>query len=85
MAVAQPRVARNEQLWVGVAEAANSERVEPDFPPSLDSTLSELAQRMMPQGRRCCANPGLSDRNPFGVAANPFGVAADNPFIVNRP
>ena len=62
----------------------------PSLSPGLDqsiaaglaSTLSGLGVvTEFIQGRRWCANPGLYDCNPVGVAAenwHPVGVAADN-------
>jgi hypothetical protein len=68
-AVTQPGVARNELPWVGVKKAFNSERVESTGGEKSDSTLSELMPLTVTQGRLYCANPGLNDHNPVGVAA----------------
>jgi hypothetical protein len=54
--------------------------------PACESTLSGLDARAgNTQGRRWCANPGLKDHNPLGVAgsAKPDPIPAPLPFSLN--
>ncbi len=63
-------------LLIGVLQ--RSLKGWPSFSPELNqstnvetaSTLSGLSVSQPTQGRRWCANPGLNDCNPVGVAAN---------------
>ena len=71
MKITQPRVARNELPWVKKSKRPTLKELNPLPRISLLSSLQPFQgwfARKSTQGRRCCANPGLNDRNPVGVA-----------------
>jgi len=76
--VIQPRVARNKLPWVGVNEVATPKGLNPVRLFSQRFPVQPFQGRIrfeFTQGRRCYANPGLNDRNPFRIAQT--GIAPD--------
>lgn len=77
MGSTQPRVARNALPWVGVMWSPTLKGLKPRQRPSQSVLLQPLqgwAEGKPTQGRRCYANPGLSDHNPVGVEVIPKPV-----------
>jgi hypothetical protein len=70
MKITQPRVARNEPPRVKISRLPTLKGLNQSTTAEMASTLSGLYVSTPTQGRRCCANPGLSDCNPVGVAAD---------------
>jgi len=68
--ITQPKVARNELPWVSIQSTINPERVgaNPSSWSHLFNPYRVAPLRTSTQGRRCYANPGLTDHNPVGVA-----------------
>ncbi len=69
--ITQPRVAPQELPWVGFSRFPTLKelnQIRPIERLSLVQPFQGWSEMESTQGRRCYANPGLSDHNPVGVA-----------------
>jgi hypothetical protein len=69
--ITQPRVAPQELPWVGLIGFPTLKELNQIHPGTRLSLIQPLAgwhEVKSTQGRRCCANPGLYDSNPYRIA-----------------
>ena len=81
MKITQPRVARSELPWVKISRFPTLKELKPADNPRASNLIQPLqgwADGNSTQGRHWCANPGLSDHNPVGVAER-------NDFVLTGP